>query len=247
MKWFGKIGIRHSTDVMDNFERYSRQIMLPEIGIEGQEKLSKASVLIVGLGGLGCPVALYLTGAGVGRIGLCDNDVVSMSNLQRQILYSEETEGRSKTTIAGRRLSELSSKTLFDLWKNGLTVYNAPEIISGYDLIIDCTDNHAIRYLIDDTCHQLGKTWIHGAVEGFEGMVTTFKNDKMRYSELFPERKTLSALPIATGGVIGPLPGIIGSLQAAEAIKLICGFGDTLIGKLLIFNLKEITLKILEL
>ena len=228
-------------------ERYSRQIMLAEIGKEGQEKLSKASVLIVGLGGLGCPVALYLTGAGIGRIGLCDKDTVSISNLQRQILYSEETEGLSKTTIAKRRLSELSSKTIFDLWKEGLTVCNAKEIISGYDLIIGCTDNHATRYLIDDTCLRLGKTWIHGAIEGFEGMVSTFSNDGMRYSELFTERKSLSALPIASGGVIGPLPGIIGSLQASEAIKLICGFGDTLIGKLLLFNLKEITLKIIEL
>ena len=228
-------------------ERYSRQIKLPEIGIEGQKKLSKASVLIVGLGGLGCPVALYLTGAGVGRIGLCDNDVVSISNLQRQILYSEETEGRSKTTIARIKLSELSSKTIIDLWKDGLTVYNAKEIISRYDLIIDCTDNYATRYLIDNICHQLGKTWIHGAIEGFEGMVTTFSKDGMRYSELFPDRNNLSASPNATGGVIGPLPGIIGSLQAAEAIKLICGFGNTLAGKLLLFNLKEITLKILEL
>lgn len=228
-------------------ERYTRQIVLPEIGIEGQEKLTKASVLIVGLGGLGCPVALYLTGAGVGRIGLCDNDAISISNLQRQILYSEETEGRSKTTIARRRLSELSSKTLFDLWKDGLTVYNAKEIISGYDLVIDCTDNHATRYLIDETCLRLGKTWIYGAIEGFEGMITTFSKDGIRYSELFPERNTLSVSQITTVGVVGPLPGIIGSLQAAEAIKLICGFGNTLAGKLLLFNLKEITLNILEL
>ena len=232
---------------LNAMERYSRQILLPEISIEGQEKLSKASVLIVGLGGLGCPVALYLTGAGVGRIGLCDNDAISISNLQRQILYSEDTEGRSKTIIAGKRLTELSSKTLFDLWKDGLNSYDAKEIISGYDLIIDCTDNFATRYLIDDTCHQLGKTWIHGAVEGFEGRVSTFSKNGMRYSELFPERDTLSVSPLATSGIIGPLPGIIGSLQAAEAIKLICGFGNTLAGKLLLFNLKEITLKILEL
>ncbi|MDE5849728.1 MAG: HesA/MoeB/ThiF family protein [Muribaculaceae bacterium] len=228
-------------------ERYSRQIMLTEIGKEGQEKLFKASVLIVGLGGLGSPVALYLTGAGIGRIGLCDKDTVSISNLQRQILYSEETEGRSKTTIASHRLSELSSHTRFDLWKDGLTTENAKEIISEYDLVIDCTDNHKTRYLIDDVCFKLNKTWIYGAIEGFDGRVSTFGKNGFRYSHLFPERESLSMLPNAAGGVIGPLPGIIGSLQAAEAIKLICGFGNTLVGKLLLFNLKEITLRILEL
>ena len=228
-------------------ERYSRQIMLTEIGIEGQEKLSKASVLIVGLGGLGCPAALYLTGAGIGRIGLCDNDIVSMSNLQRQILYSEKSEGFTKAHTAQKRLSELSSATTFDIWKDGLNESNAKEIISGYDLVIDCTDNHKTRYLIDDTCIKLGKTWIYAAIDGFEGRVSTFGKGGFRYSRLFPERETLSILPNATGGVLGPLPGIIGSLQAAEAIKLICGFGNSLIGKLLLFNLKETTLKILEL
>ena len=228
-------------------ERYSRQIMLPEIGIEGQEKLSKASVLIVGLGGLGCPVALYLTGAGVGRIGLCDNDTISISNLQRQILYSEETEGRSKTTIARRRLSELSSKTMFDMWKDGLTVYNAKEIISRYDLIIDCTDNHATRYLIDDTCSELDITWIYGAIGNFDGRVSTFKSGGPRYSDLYPDKDILSTSPKSTGGVIGPLPGVIGSIQATEAIKLICGFGKTLIGKILTVDIKNLKFNIFDL
>ena len=236
-------------DIKDRLtiERYSRQIMLPEIGIEGQEKLSKASVLIVGLGGLGCPVALYLTGAGIGRIGLCDNDTVSISNLHRQILYCEESEDFSKARTAQKRLSELSSATSFDIWNDGLNVYNAKEIISEYDLVIDCTDNHKTRYLIDDACIELGKTWIYAAIEGFEGRVSTFGKGGFRYSDLYADRETLAECPKAHGGVIGPLPGIIGSLQAAEAIKLICGFGETLIGKLLIFNLKDITLKLLEL
>ena len=236
-------------DVKDRLtiERYSRQTMLPEIGIEGQEKLSRASVLIVGLGGLGCPVALYLTAAGIGRIGLCDNDTISISNLQRQILYSEHTEGWKKTEIALERLLELSSHTRFDLWKDGLTIENAKEIISEYDLVIDCTDNHKTRYLIDDNCIELGKTWIYAAIEGFEGRVSTFGRGGFRYSDLYPDREALAECPKAHGGVIGPVPGIVGSLQAAEAIKLICGFGDTLTGKLLLFNLKEITLKILEL
>ncbi len=228
-------------------ERYSRQIMLPEIGEEGQKKLAQASVLIVGLGGLGCPVALYLTGAGVGRIGLCDNDTVSINNLQRQILYSEESEGVSKTTIARHRLSELSSHTRFDLWTKGLTTANAEEIISEYDLVIDCTDNHATRYLIDDTCLRLGKNWIYGAIEDYEGRVAVFGRNGYSYYDLYPEKELLSKSTQATGGVIGPLPGVIGSIQAAEAIKLICGFGDNLTGKLLLFNIKDLTLKTLKL
>ena len=228
-------------------ERYSRQIMLQEIGEEGQRKLGDASVLIVGLGGLGSPVALYLTAAGIGRIGLCDKDNVSISNLQRQILYSEATEGMPKSGCAHKRLSELSSATVFDLWDDGLNQSNASDIISDYDIVVDCTDNHASRYLIDDICHDLGKIWIYGAIEGFEGRVSTFCNGGLRYSELFPERETLSGLPSAAGGVIGTLPGIIGSLQATETIKMICGFGETLVGKLLLFNLKNLTFNIIDL
>ncbi|MDE7401905.1 MAG: HesA/MoeB/ThiF family protein [Muribaculaceae bacterium] len=223
-------------------ERYSRQIILREIGEDGQRKLRKSSVLIVGLGGLGSPVALYLSAAGIGRIGLCDNDIVNLSNLQRQILYSESSEGLPKAKSARKRLSELSSATVFDIWEEGLNQSNASHIISRYDIIVDCTDNHLIRYIIDDKCQELGKTWIYGAIEGFEGQVATFCADGPRYSDLFPEREALSMLPSASGGVIGTLPGIIGSLQAAEVIKIICGFGETLVGKLLLFNLKELTL-----
>ena len=243
MKWYGKIGIKCLTEM----ERYSRQIMLPEIGEEGQKKLAQASVLIVGLGGLGCPVALYLTGAGVGRIGLCDNDTVSINNLQRQILYSEESEGEPKAMIAKRRLSELSSKTRFDLWEDGLTTENAKEIISGYDLIIDCTDNHQTRYVIDEICAEIDKTWIHGAIGNFDGRVSTFKPNRPRYSDLFPDKEILLSTPKSSAGVIGPLPGIVGAIQAAEAIKLICGFGETLIGKVLTLDIKNLQFNILEL
>ena len=215
--------------------------MLPEIGIEGQEKLKNASVLIVGIGGLGSPVALYLTAAGIGRIGLCDSDIVSISNLQRQILYSEESEGFSKAYTAQKRLLELSSTTSLDIWKDGLTAINAEDIISGYDLVLDCTDNHSTRYLIDDVCLKLGKTWIYGAIEGFEGRVSTFGRDGFRYTDLYPDRAELTECPKAHGGVIGPVPGIAGSLQAAEAIKIICGFGENLVGKLLLFNIKNLT------
>lgn len=228
-------------------ERYSRQIMLPEIGEEGQRKLAGASVLIVGVGGLGCPVALYLTAAGVGRIGLCDNDIISISNLQRQILYTESTEGQSKAETARRRLSELSSHTGFDLWKDGLNRRNAREIISGYDLIVDCTDNHKTRYLIEETCAEMGKTWIYGAIGNFNGQVATFRPSGPRYSDLYPDKETLMNTPGARGGVIGPLPGIVGSIQATEAIKHICGFEETLAGKLLTVDLKNYDFNVFEL
>ncbi len=228
-------------------KRYSRQIMLPEIGEEGQKKLLQASVLIIGLGGLGSPVSLYLTGAGVGRIGLCDNDTVSISNLHRQILYSEQSEGESKAIMAQKRLSELSSKTKFDLWKEGMTSENAQDIISRYDLIIDCTDNHKTRYLIDDICQELGKTWIHGAIGNFEGRVSTFAPSGIRYSDLYSDKELLMNMEKSTGGVIGTLPGMIGSIQAAEAIKLICGFGETLIGKILTVDLKNLQFNVFEL
>lgn len=228
-------------------KRYSRQLMLSEIGEEGQAKLARASVLLVGLGGLGSPVALYLTGAGIGRIGLCDNDTVSISNLQRQILYSEETEGQLKALAANKRLSELSSATKFDVWQDGLTADNAPDILSRYDLIIDCTDNHRTRYLINDTCHELGKTWIHGAIGNFDGRVSTFVASGIRYSDLYSDNEVLINAEKATGGVIGPLPGLIGSIQAAEAIKLICGFGETLIGKILTVDLKNLQFNVFDL
>lgn len=220
--------------------------MLPEIGTEGQMKLSNASVLIVGLGGLGCPAALYLTGAGIGRIGLCDSDDVSISNLHRQLLYDETQEGTPKTKAAFCRLNQISSKTEFDLWHDGLTNRNANTIISKYDLVVDCTDNHATRYLIDDVCTSLGKHWIYGAIGAYEGQVSTFDPQGARYSDIFPNRVELSELQPISTGVIGPLPGIIGSIQAAEAIKLICRFGDLLIGRLLLFNIISLTFDIIE-
>ncbi len=221
--------------------------MLPEIGAEGQKRLACASVLIVGLGGLGSPVALYLAGAGIGRIGLCDNDIVSISNLHRQILYSEDSEGQPKAVMAAKRLAELSSATEFDRWEEGLTQDNARDIISRYDLIIDCTDNHRTRYLIDDVCHDSGKTWIHGAIGNFDGRVSTFAPSGLRYSDLYSDREVLVNAAKSAGGVIGPLPGLIGSIQAAEAIKLICQFGENLIGKILTVNLKNLQFQIFDL
>lgn len=229
-------------------ERYARQIMLPEIGPDGQARLQASSALIVGLGGLGCPVALYLAGAGTGRLGLCDADTVSLSNLQRQTLYSENDAGSPKTVAAANRLRALSSESVLEQWPEGLTADNACDIISRYDIVVDCCDNFATRYLIDDCCRQLRRPWVYGSIGAFGGQASTFLPDSAaRYSDLFPERKTLSAEAPASGGVIGAVPGIIGAIQAAEALKLLAGFGTTLDGRLLVADIKNMTFQTIDL
>lgn len=220
---------------------------LPEIGSEGQKRLAGAAVLIVGLGGLGSPVAQYLTCAGVGRLGLCDSDTVSMSNLNRQTLYGENDVGQPKTQVALRRLEEMSPRTVFDLWPEGLTPGNAAEIVARYDIVVDCCDNHATRYLIDDVCRLGAKPWVYGSVGEFAGRVSTFVPSRPGYSDLFPDRDSLSALPPASGGVIGTLPGLVGTVEATEVIKLICGFGSNLVGRLLVIDLKGLIFNIFEL
>lgn len=221
--------------------------MLPEIGLDGQQKLAQARVLMVGLGGLGCPVGLYLTGAGVGRIGLCDADTVSLNNLQRQTLYDESAVGKPKTAAARLRLSALSSVTEFELHPDGLTAANAEAIISHYDMVVDCCDNFATRYLIDDVCAALGKPWVYGSIGAFRGCVSTFLPGGARFADLFPDREEMEAMPPASGGVVGAVPGIVGATEAAEAIKLICGFGELLSGRMLLFDIKTMDFKTVEL
>lgn len=229
-------------------ERYARQIILPEIGPDGQARLKNSSALIVGLGGLGCPVALYLAGAGTGRMGLCDADKVSLSNLQRQTLYSENDAGSPKTAAAAKRLHALSSETALEQWPEGLTTANASDIISRYDIVVDCCDNFATRYLIDDCCRQLRRPWVYGSIGAFGGQASTFMPDSAtRYSDLFPERNTLSAEAPSSGGVIGAVPGIIGAIQAVEALKLLAGFGTTLCGRLLVADIKNMTFQTIDL
>ena len=226
-------------------ERYARQIILPEIGPDGQARLKNSSALIVGLGGLGCPVALYLAGAGTGRLGLCDADKVSLSNLQRQTLYSENDAGSPKTAAAAKRLHALSSETALEQWPEGLTTANASDIISRYDIVVDCCDNFATRYLIDDCCRQLRRPWVYGSIGAFGGQASTFMPDSAtRYSDLFPERNTLSAEAPSSGGAV---PGIIGAIQAAEALKLLAGFGTTLCGRLLVADIKNMTFQTIDL
>ncbi len=228
-------------------ERYIRQIMLSEIGEAGQQRLAETSVLVVGLGGLGSPVCQYLVCAGIGRIGLCDKDIISASNLNRQTLYGDGLIGKLKTEAARERLSQMSGSTRFDLWQEGLTESNARNIISAYDIIVDCCDNHATRYLLDEVCHELKKTWIYGSIGEFEGRVSTFVPGGLRYSDLFPDRESLSAVPPSAGGVIGMVPGLIGTIEASEVIKHVCRFGETLVGKIMTIDLKNLKFNIFEL
>ena len=213
--------------------RYARQRMLSEIGDAGQEKLSRASVLIVGVGGLGSPIALYLAGAGVGRIGVIDADTVSLSNLQRQVLYREEMVGQNKATCAATQLSALNSSIKIDAYPYRLDAENAQDIISTYDIVVDGTDNFATRYLIDDCCIALNKVYVYGAIGEFEGMVSVFNyNGTYSYRGLYPDQAAMLALPSPSKAVLGVTPGLVGCAEANEVIKVICGFGEVLSGKL---------------
>ena len=228
-------------------QRYNRQILLPEIGTEGQEKLSRARVLIVGVGGLGSPISLYLAGAGVGTIGLMDGDVVDESNLQRQVLYSEPEIGLSKAEQAGKRLKALNDNIHFDVYAERLTPQNAREIISRYDIVVDGCDNFATRYLINDTCVDLHKVYVYGAIRAFEGQVSVFNHQGgPNFRTIFPDEEEMYQLPPLPKGVMGVTPGLVGCAEANEVIKLICGYGEVLSGKLWHIDLRTMESQILE-
>lgn len=230
-----------------NDERYLRQLILPEIGREGQQKLLDASVLIVGIGGLGSAAALYLTGAGIGHIGLADADIVSESNLQRQTLYVEQQIGTPKTEAARERLAAFSSHTRFDCYPQGITADNSRAILKQYDLILDCCDNFPTRYLLDETCAACGKPWIYGSIGEFYGQVSIFNyRGGHRYTGLYPDKAGLCSSPRGTNGVLGTVPGVVGTIQASEAIKLLAGFGRLLDGKLFTINLKTLQTEIID-
>lgn len=222
-------------------ERYNRQIILPELGEEGQQRIQRAKVLIVGVGGLGSPVSLYLTGAGVGTIGLMDDDVVSISNLQRQILYSEAEVGMPKAIQAKKRLEALNSSIQINAYPNRLTTENAAGIISQYDIVVDGCDNFATRYLINDTCVQLGKIYVYGAIRAFDGQVSVFNYQGGKtYRDLFPDEQEMLSMPAPPKGVLGVTPGLVGCAEANEVVKIICGYGDVLSGKLWQIDLKTL-------
>ncbi len=228
-------------------DRYLRQIILPEIGIEGQCKLSEATVLIVGLGGLGSVVSTYLAGAGVGKLILADNDVVSLSNLQRQVLYTEDEVGLPKVECAARRLHSQSSLMKFETVAEGLTADNAHALISRVDVVVDCTDNFRTRYLIDDVCANCSKPWVHGSIGAFSGQACVFNHRSgIRYTDLYPETNHLALAAPSSGGVIGPVPAVIGAIEALEVIKLIAGFGEVLDGRLFTIDLLTLGTNIIQ-
>jgi len=222
----------------DQIKRYTRHILLPDIGVEGQKKLLAAKVLVVGAGGLGCPVSLYLAAAGVGTIGLVDFDVVDFSNLQRQILFTMEDVGKPKAEAAARRLRALNPDVNVVPYVTALKSDNIMGILKDYDLIIDGTDNFPTRYLTNDAAVLSGKPNVYGSIFRFEGQITVFKSPEGPcYRCLYPEPPPPGMVPsCAEGGVMGAMVGTIGCIQATEAIKLITGAGKPAIGKLLIYN-----------
>jgi sulfur-carrier protein adenylyltransferase/sulfurtransferase len=218
--------------------RYSRHLIMPEVGMDGQLKLKQAKVLLIGTGGLGAPLGLYLAAAGVGRIGLVDFDVVDFTNLQRQITFGSSDVGRSKLAAAKERLGNLNPEIQIDTYEAKLTSANALDILRPYDVIVDGTDNFPTRYLVNDACILLGKPNVYGSIFRFEGQASVFgAPDGPCYRCLYPEPPPPGLVPsCAEGGVLGVLPGIIGSIQAMETIKLILGRGDSLAGRLLLFD-----------
>jgi adenylyltransferase/sulfurtransferase len=218
--------------------RYSRHLIMPEVGMEGQLKLKQAKVLCIGTGGLGAPLGLYLAAAGVGRIGLVDFDSVDFTNLQRQILFCSTDVGRPKIEAAADRLQGLNPEIQIDRFETHLTSENALDIMKDYDIIVDGTDNFPTRYLVNDACILLGKPNVYGSIFRFEGQISIFGAPSGPcYRCLYPEPPPPGLVPsCAEGGVLGVLPGIVGAIQAAEALKLIIGKGDPLIGRLLLFD-----------
>ncbi|MDT8264554.1 molybdopterin-synthase adenylyltransferase MoeB, partial [Roseomonas sp. DSM 102946] len=218
--------------------RFGRHLILPEFGIEGQRRLKAGSVLLIGAGGLGCPTALYLAAAGVGRIGLVDPDVVEETNLQRQVAHGYSTLGRQKTESAAARMTDLNPDLVIERHDVFLTVDNALDLIAGYDVVIDGTDNFPTRYLVNDACTRLGIPNVYGGVLRFDGQLSVFDaRVGPCYRCLFPEPPPTELAPnCAEAGVLGVLPGVIGALQATEAIKLLTGIGTPMIGRMLVYD-----------
>jgi len=233
----------------EEIHRYSRHLLIPDVGLEGQRKLKAASVLVIGTGGLGSPVALYLAAAGVGRIGLVDYDQVDLSNLQRQIIHGESRLGDLKIESARDRLLDLNSEIQVDIYNEYITSDNAFEIAEPYDLIIDGTDNFPTRYLVNDLCVLTGKPNVYGSIFRFDGQASVFFAEQGPcYRCLFPEPPPPGLVPsCAEGGVLGVLPGVIGSIQATEALKLILGIGEPLIGKLLLYDALDMSFQTVKL
>lgn len=218
--------------------RYQRHLILPGFGESAQEKLKAASILVIGAGGLGCPALLYLAASGFGRIGIIDDDIVSESNLHRQILFSSEDIGQYKATVAKDKLRKTNPFIQIDTFTENLGIHNAISILKNYDMVMDGTDNFTTRYLVNDACIILNKPLISGSIFTFEGQVSVFNyQDGPTYRCLFPEAPSAEEMPnCAEIGVLGVLPGVVGTIMATEAIKIATGIGEVLSGKLLVYN-----------
>lgn len=233
----------------EELKRYSRHLLIPEVGYEGQQRLKAASVLIVGSGGLGSPVALYLAAAGVGRLGIVDYDVVDVSNLQRQVLHSTATVGESKVVSARESILRINPLIEVNAMHEVFCSANAEKIAAGYDVLVDGTDNFPTRYLLNDLAVMTGRPYIYGSIFRFEGQASVFDARKGPcYRCLFPEPPPPGLTPsCAEGGVFGVLPGIIGCIQATEVIKALLGIGESLVGKLLLFDALEMNFQTIQL
>ncbi len=233
----------------EEIRRYGRHLIMPEVGLKGQKQLKAAKVLVVGTGGLGSPLCLYLAAAGIGSIGLVDFDVVDQSNLQRQVIYSVRDVGRPKLEAAKDRILELNPNVKVESHETRLTSENALEIIKDYDLVVDGTDNFPTRYLVNDACVLLGKVNVYGSIFRFEGQISVFDaKHGPCYRCLYPEPPPPGMVPsCAEGGVLGILPGVVGTIQAVETIKTILGKGESLVGRLLLFDALNMTFRELKL
>ena len=233
---------------MVDMERHARHLVLPNVGHEGQAKLVAARVLVIGAGGLGSPVLLYLAAAGIGTIGIVDDDLVDVSNLQRQIIHRTEDVGSKKVDSAKDKLLALDPNIKVELYPFRLNPENALDVFQGWDVVVDGTDNIPTRYLIDDACHLLSIPWIYGSIHRFEGQVSVFSTEQSRcYRDLFPEAPPAGALQnCADAGVFGVLPGVVGGIQATEVIKLILGLETKLIGSLLLYDALEMSTRMLH-
>lgn len=233
----------------EEYERYSRHLILPEVGLEGQKRLKAANVLCIGTGGLGSPLLLYLAAAGIGRIGIVDFDIVDHSNLQRQVIHGTSWVGKPKIESAKNRILEINPYCQVDLYETRLSSANALEIIKPYDLVVDGTDNFPTRYLVNDACVLLNKPNVYGSIFRFEGQATVFNYEGgPNYRDLYPEPPPPGMVPsCAEGGVLGILPGVIGCIQATETIKIILGRGQTLSGRLLLYNALDMKFRELKL
>ena len=240
--WIESLQMEHNNQLSTSFARYERQMLLPEIGTEGQQLLHNARVLIVGAGGLGCPIAMCLAGAGIGTLGLVDNDTVSVNNLHRQVLYTEKQVGLPKATEAARRLGEMNSEVCIEAHAVRLSADNAATLIAQYDMVVDGCDNYQTRYLIDRVCRAQGKPYVYGAVEGWCGQVSVFHvgPQACSYAELFPEAPQPSDNPLKGKEITATVTGCIGNIMAQQVIQLICRCGHPLVNRLWSIDLRTL-------